>query len=430
MNYSKSIDYLFRQLPMFQRTGAAAYKANLNNTLKICQILGNPQEKIKAIHIAGTNGKGSTAHMISSILQEAGYRTGLFTSPHLRDFSERIRVNGIPIDKEAIIDFVHYGIAAFGEIKPSFFEYSFGMAMDYFVQKNVDIAILETGLGGRLDSTNVCQPVITLITNIGYDHMQFLGSRLDRIAAEKAGIVKPHIPLVIGETQEKTRNVFNEIAQANQAPIFFADQRIKANTTSSDSGFFKDAKIEITKNGQKPMQVRLPLLGDYQLKNIPGVIQVMDILHEKGYALSEENIKQGLTHVITNTGLQGRWQMLSEKPMVICDTAHNEDGIRAVMKQLNKIEKKKLHIVFGMVNDKKTDAILKLLPLKATYYFCKPNVPRGLDSMELKKVAEAAGLKGESFPSVKNALEQAKQNAGPDDVIYIGGSTFVVAEVV
>ena len=430
MNYSEAIDYLFRQLPMFHRVGAAAYKANLNNTLKICKILGNPQQKIKAIHIAGTNGKGSTAHMTSSILQEAGYRTGLFTSPHLLDFSERIRVNGIPIEKEAIIDFVHYGIAAFKDIKPSFFEYSFGMAMDYFVQKNVDIAILETGLGGRLDSTNVCQPVITLITNIGFDHMQFLGSRLVQIAAEKAGIIKPGVALVISETQKETSKVFNDIARDRQAPIYFADQRIMAIKTSSNSVFFKDAKIEIKKDGQKPMQVRLPLLGDYQLKNIPGVVQVMDILQEKGYALSEENIKQGFAHVITNTGIKGRWQMLSEKPMVICDTAHNEDGIKTVMNQLNKIEKKKLHIVFGMVSDKNTDTILKLLPPEASYYFCKPNVPRGLDSRKLKQAAEAAGLKGESYPFVKNALKQAKQNANPDDLIYIGGSTFVVAEVV
>lgn len=430
MNYSETLEYLFSQLPMFQRSGAAAYKANLDNTYKICEILGNPHLRIKSIHIAGTNGKGSTAHMLASVLQQAGYRTGLFTSPHLSDFRERIKINGQPITKEAVMDFVHYGLSAFQDIQPSFFEYTFGMAMDYFASEKIDIAVIETGMGGRLDSTNVLQPLMSAITNIGMDHMQFLGNDLKQIAQEKAGIIKTDIPIVIGETQEEIREVFLEKATTLKSPIYFADQLFSARWAMSEKDNFHEHEVEILKNDNVIQKFPFSLLGNYQLKNLACIFQVLEIIRKQGFIISDKDCRLGLEHVKENTGFRGRWQILSEKPLIISDTAHNEAGIKIVMQQLATLPKIKLHMVFGMVNDKAIENILTLLPTDAVYYFCRPNVPRGLDENTLKQAAHKQGLQGESYPSIEQALKAAKLKASEQDIIFIGGSTFVVAEVV
>lgn len=405
MQYKAVLDYLYSRLPMFQRQGVAAYKADLSGTLALCEVLDHPEKEFKSIHIAGTNGKGSVAHMLASILQAAGYKTGLYTSPHLKDFRERIKINGKMISQSVVIDFVETHKAAFEKIQLSFFEWTVGLAFSYFSQEQVDIAIVEVGMGGRLDSTNVVEPELSIITNISKDHTQYLGDTIEKIAIEKAGIIKKNIPVLIGETQAETTTVFLEMVRKQHSLICWADQEIKS------TGFTTDLK------------------GLYQQKNIKTVIQAVKMLKNKGWQINDKQLRNGLNNVVKNTGLQGRWQVLNNKPLTICDTGHNIGGITYVVQALQALNAPNYHIVFGTVNDKAIDEILSRLPQTAHYYFCKASIERALDAQVLKKEAEKYNLKGAVFPSVKDAYESARKNAAPDDVVFIGGSTFVVAEV-
>ncbi len=405
IEYTDTIDWMFSQLPMYQNQGKTAYKENLSNTLLLAKYLKNPESKFKSIHVAGTNGKGSTSHMIASILQEASYKVGLYTSPHLKDFRERIKINGKPVSKQFVIQFIENNKSFFEENSLSFFEMTVGMAFDYFAKQNVDIAIIEVGLGGRLDSTNIISPEISVITNIGLDHTQFLGNTLQQIAFEKGGIIKPKVSVVIGETQKETTAVFMDLAKKNEAPIYFADELITTNYCSG-------------------------LKGNYQKKNIKTAVQTILEIRKKGFTISEHNIKEGLLNVTPNTDLKGRWQILQHTPKVICDLAHNREGLTYVMNQLEEETFKHLHIVLGMVNDKDISNIIDLFPKKATYYFCKPNVLRGLDVEILKSHFVEKGFKGNVYETVKEALDSAKKIANKKDLIYVGGSTFVVAEII
>lgn len=408
MNYQKTLDYFFERLPMFQRIGATAYKANLDNTIAICKLLNNPENKFKSIHIAGTNGKGSTSHMLASVLQSSGLKVGLYTSPHLKDFRERIKINGKMIPQQNVIDFVNKYIQQLAEeqIQPSFFEMTVGLAFDYFANEKVDIAVIEVGLGGRLDSTNVITPEISVITNISYDHTALLGNTIEKIAIEKAGIIKINIPVVIGETQTETKSIFIQIAKEKNAPIIFAD-----------------------KSSFEYKNIETDLLGMYQQKNIKTVLASIDVLKKKGFQISDKAICDGLKNVVKQTGLLGRWQILSQNPLCIADTGHNEAGIKEVVHQISQIPHQQLHFVIGMVNDKDISEILRLLPENAIYYFCKAKIPRALDAEDLKNQALVFGLKGNIYSSVAEAFSSAKQNADEKDLIFIGGSTFVVAEV-
>ena len=405
MTYQETVNWMFKQLPIFQNQGKSAYKSDLTNTILLANHLKNPQQHFKSIHVAGTNGKGSTSHMLASIFQEAGYKVGLYTSPHLKDFRERIKINGKVVSKSFVIGFIKRNKSFFESHQLSFFEMTVGMAFDYFSRQKVDIAIIEVGLGGRLDSTNIITPLVSVITNIGFDHMQFLGNTLEQIAFEKAGIIKPKIPVVIGETLSETKPVFVEIAKKNNSDISFADQEI--------SKIFKS-----------------DLKGNYQTHNIKTVLQALKKVPKYPFLISEKHIKAGLLNVVKNTGLQGRWQILQHNPKIICDTAHNKEGLTYVMNQLKEENYQNLHIVFGVVNDKDLNSILPLMPKQATYYFCKPNIERGLNVDILKQTFNDYGMKGESFSSVNQALLEAKKNAFENDLIYVGGSTFVVAEIV
>ena len=390
---------------MYQTQGASAYKKDLTNTILLVNHLNNPQEKIKCIHVAGTNGKGSTSHMLASILQEAGYKVGLYTSPHLKDFRERIKINGVTVSENFVCDFINTHKVFFEENDMSFFEMSVGLAFDYFAKEKVDIAIIEVGLGGRLDATNIITPLVSVITNIGIDHTQFLGNTLEAIAGEKAGIIKHNIPVVIGEYTTETQPVFLAKAKANQAEIYFASDLISEEFPSD-------------------------LMGDYQTHNKKTVLQTIAVLNsQKEFKIFQEDIKSGLLQVVKNTGLQGRWQQLGDSPKVICDTAHNKNGLEIVMYQIQKEKFDTLHIVLGVVNDKDLDEVLPLFPKNAIYYFCKPNIPRGLDAAILYQKATTFGLHGEVFNSVSEAYKKALQIASKSDFIYIGGSTFVVAEI-
>jgi dihydrofolate synthase/folylpolyglutamate synthase len=405
MTYQDTVNWMFKQLPMYQNQGKTAYKANLDNTLLLAKYLNHPEDKFKTIHVAGTNGKGSTSHMLASILQEAGYKVGLYTSPHLKDFRERIKISGKDVSKQFVIGFIHKHKSFFEANSLSFFEMTVGMAFDYFSRKKVDIAIIEVGMGGRLDSTNIITPEVSVITNIGLDHTQFLGTTLEAIAVEKGGIIKPNIPVVIGETQIETQSVFKSLAKKNHSEIYFADHNI-------DKVFESDLK------------------GFYQQRNIKTVLQTIKVVNSKSFKISDKNLKQGLLNVVKNTGLKGRWQILQNSPKIICDTAHNKEGLKHVMNQLLNENFNQLHIVFGVVNDKDVDSILPLLPKEAIYYFCRPNLPRGLDATKLHDVFVSNGFKGNVYQSVEEALNSAKQYAVTDDLIYIGGSTFVVAEII
>lgn len=409
MTYQETTNWMFNQLPMYQIQGASAYKKDLTNIHLLAEHLDNPHKNIKCIHVAGTNGKGSTSHMLASILQESGYKVGLYTSPHLKDFRERIKINAPEasgeISEEFVCEFIQKNKIFFEENDMSFFEMSVGLAFDYFTKEKVDIAIIEVGLGGRLDATNIITPLISVITNIGIDHTQFLGNTLEAIAGEKAGIIKPNIPVVIGEYTPETKPVFLAKAKENQSEIYFASELI-SETYPSD------------------------LLGDYQLHNKKTVIQTIAILNsQKEFKISEIAVKNGLLHVVKNTGLQGRWQQLGNFPKIICDTAHNKHGLEIVMNQILKETYDTLHIVLGVVNDKDLDEILPLFPKKAVYYFCKPNIQRGLEALILQKTAGKFELKGTVFNSVSNAYKKAIENANKNDYVYIGGSTFVVAEI-
>jgi len=405
MNYCDTVNWMFSQLPMYQNKGKIAFKKDLTNTIALSKYLKHPEKKIKSIHVAGTNGKGSTSHMLASILQEAGYKVGLYTSPHLKDFRERIKINGASVSKQFVIGFIKRNTSFLNQHSLSFFEMTVGMAFDYFAKQKVDIAIIEVGLGGRLDSTNIITPEVSVITNIGFDHMQFLGDTLEQIAFEKAGIIKDEIPVVIGETQSETKPVFQKISKERKAAIYYADASV-GKLYESD------------------------LKGSYQKHNIKTVVATISELKKKGYKITEGNIIDGLSNVIKNTGLQGRWQVLQMKPKVVADTAHNKEGLTYTMNQIKTEPYDKLHLVLGFVNDKNLDTIIDLFPMEAHYYLCKPNVQRGLDTDVLKNYFVSKNYKVEAYNSVAEAFEMAKKKAFSNDFIYVGGSTFVVAEII
>jgi len=410
---------------MFTRDGASAYKKDLDRTIALCEAVGNPQEKFKTIHVAGTNGKGSSSHMIAAILASAGYRTGLYTSPHLVDFRERIRINGEQISEQFVIDYVNSQKDLIEEIQPSFFEATVALAFDYFAKEEVDIAIIEVGLGGRLDSTNIISPEVCLITNIGMDHMNLLGDSLEEIAGEKAGIIKPNKPVIISETNPISASVFQAKAQLEDAPIIFADQEITAFRLEKDALV---QRIQIEK-ASETKEYKLDLTGSYQVKNIVGVLAVVDQVRLKGFAISDEQLSHALANVQKLTGFQGRWQTLSTDPLIICDTGHNEDGIKEVIKNLSEVSYHKLHVVIGAMKDKDLDHMLPYLPKDAIYYFSNPDMPRAMEATELAEKALSYGLSGKVSGSVIQALNDAKEAYMQGDLIFVGGSNFVVAEV-
>lgn len=428
MNYNETLNWMFNKLPMYQRIGAAAYKANLDTTIEILNYLNNPQDNFKSIHIAGTNGKGSTSHSLASVFQEAGYKTGLYTSPHLRDFRERIRINGEMIPENEVVTFIEKNKRKLEELELSFFEMTVAMAFDYFSKEKVDIAIIEVGMGGRLDSTNVIKPELSIITNISLDHVKFLGDNEEKIAIEKAGIIKSDIPVVIGETQEGCKNVFIVTAKEKKSPIYFADQIFECIENDSISTEYNNFYI-YKDNNIYLKNLSFPLLGDYQKKNLLTIICALDILRNS-FNIEERHICDGLKKLVKNTGLMGRWQLINTNPLAIADTGHNVAGIMEVTKQLAKTKFDKLHFVLSVVNDKDIEGILSLLPKYAEYYFCKADIPRGLDANILAEKARACGLKGEVYNSVKQAYQSACKNADTGDLVFVGGSNFTVAEVV
>lgn len=405
MNYEQTLEYLFKQLPMYQRQGKSAFKKDLTNTLALCEILDNPQNKFKSIHIAGTNGKGSSAHMLASIFQEAGYKTGLYTSPHLKDFRERIRINGEMISQQSVVDFVKLNDHNFQPISPSFFEWSVALAFHSFAKEKVDIAIVETGLGGRLDSTNIIQPELCLITNIGYDHMDMLGNTLTEIAGEKAGIIKANTPVVVSNHSGE-KKVFEDKADELNAPVYFVDN-IK---------IFPDLKSD--------------LVGNYQKENIKGVYIICQEAIKKGWNISENHIYKGLLKVKQNTHLRGRWDLVQQNPTIIADTAHNKEGLTIAINQLVSLKAKRIHFVIGFVKDKDIHSILELFPKDACYYFCEANVPRALPIKQLKETSTELGYSGSYFKTVAAALNAARKNCQESEIIYVGGSNFVVAEII
>ncbi len=404
MDYQETLNWLFTQLPMYQNQGKTAFKKDLTNSILLSKHLNFPEQKFKSVHVAGTNGKGSTSHMVASVLQEAGYKVGLYTSPHLKDFRERIKINGEPISEKEVVDFIADNSTFFKTNKLSFFEMTVGLAFDCFEKHKVDIAIIEVGLGGRLDSTNIITPEVSVITNIGLDHTQMLGTTLPEIAFEKAGIIKPEIPIVVGEYQEEIHSVFYQKAIENHSSLFIADKNITTNHVSD-------------------------LMGNYQQKNSKTAVQTIKILQDLSYSISEESIRNGLLNIVKNTGLLGRWQVLDQNPLIICDTAHNKEGLLLVMEQLQNLHYEKLHIVLGVVNDKDLDTVLPLFPKNAIYYFCRPNIPRGLDAETLKQKAAKYNFEGNIYSSVNEAFKISQKKASVNDLIFVGGSTFVVAEV-
>lgn len=434
MNYQQTIDYLYAQLPMFSRIGAAAYKEDLHNTIALCNALDNPQNKFATIHIAGTNGKGSTSHMLAAILQQAGYKTGLYTSPHLKDFRERIKINGEMISESFVVDFVKRTKTLSEKIKPSFFELTVAMAFDFFYQNEVDIAVIETGLGGRLDSTNIITPIVSVITNIGYDHMNILGETLEKIAGEKAGIIKPSIPVVIGEYITETKAVFENKGFENKAPLHFAqDEYVVSNIRSSSRRLTCDVKDIANKDTENFI---LDLNGLYQAKNLRTVLCAEKLLIKAGFKIKNDAEKQALANVKKLTGLHGRWDVISENPAIVMDVAHNEDGIRQVLIQVadflqseNVPANRKLHFVIGMVKDKEVSKVLSLLPKDAVYYFTNAHIPRALPAADLQTKALEFDLHGEVFEDVNDAIHSAKKQADMEDMIIVCGSVFLVGEV-
>jgi dihydrofolate synthase/folylpolyglutamate synthase len=426
MTYQQTLDYLFARLPMYQRVGAAAYKANLDNTIKIAEYLGRPHLQLKCIHVAGTNGKGSSSHMIAAALQLSGYKTGLYTSPHLNDFRERIKINGKMIPKKNVVDFVEQHKAFFETIEPSFFEWTVALALDYFAKEEVDAAVIEVGLGGRLDSTNIIVPKACLITNISMDHMNLLGDTLKKISFEKAGIIKPRVPVVISQYQSETAPVFNAVAKEHKAPIEYADKNYKVLESKIVKGAFQ---VSILNRSTGETRIyELDLNGKYQVKNLLGVLNTIENIKKAGFIIEDEHVHNALKQVGKLTGLKGRWQKLGEKPLIIADTGHNEEGIKQVVENLSEMNFHKLHMVLGTVNDKDIASILKTLPKHAVYYFVKANIPRALNEQELKTRSSAFGLKGSCYPNVEKGLSAAKKAAGKTDLIFIGGSTFVVGD--
>lgn len=426
MNYPEAVDYLYARLPMFTRDGASAFRKDLTNTLALCEALGLPQHRFKSVHVAGTNGKGSTSHMLAAILQTAGYRTGLYTSPHLLDFRERIRVDGVPIPEEAVVDFVNGQQDLIESIQPSFFEVTVAMAFDHFATQQVDIAIVETGLGGRIDSTNVITPLLSVITNIGYDHMNMLGNTLQEIAMEKAGIIKPGVPVVVGEWQPEVAGVFERTATANASRLVYASQQFQVEVIGPDPDFLP---LQVTsRDAAESRSFLLDLRGSYQARNVPGVLCAVAELRQAGFAIDEGQVSRALRHVQRLTGLMGRWQTLSTGPLVICDTGHNADGWREVLANIAATPYRELHLVIGVMRDKDLDKMLPLLPRAARYHFCQVAMPRALPATELREAAQGYGLHGKSYNRVADAIRAARAEAGPTDLIFIGGSTFVVAD--
>lgn len=427
MNYSQTLAYLFSRLPMFTRVGATAFKKDLDNTIAFCKALDHPQNKYKTIHIGGTNGKGSTSHMLAAILQKAGYKTGLYTSPHLKDFRERIRVNGKMITKSFVINFVKQQQKLINEIEPSFFEATVAMAFSYFEQEKVDVAVIEVGLGGRLDSTNIIQPDLSIITNISLDHTNMLGNTLAEIAFEKAGIIKPNTPVVIGEHHPETDPVFTKKATEKKANLIFAEDQLHISNLKKKSNLLA---LDVDQENETLFkELHLDLTGSYQLKNILTVVEGVQTLRKLGYQIPDEAIYQALKSVKKLTGLQGRWQTLSKKPLVIVDTGHNKAGISEVLQNINQTPHQQLHMVIGMVKDKDINAVLALMPKNAMYYFCQPQLERALPVNELAEQATHHQLIGKTFDTVEKALANAKENVSEKDLIFVGGSTFVVAEI-
>jgi dihydrofolate synthase/folylpolyglutamate synthase len=427
MTYKETIEFLYTQLPVYHRIGKAAYKADLGNAMKLDEYFNHPHRKFRSVHVAGTNGKGSVSHMIASVLQEAGYKTGLYTSPHLKDFRERIKINGQMIPKKKVVSFVEKNKEVLISVEASFFEMSVAMAFDHFAKEEVEIAVIEVGLGGRLDSTNIISPLLSVITNIGHDHMDLLGNTLEKIAGEKAGIIKKNIPVVIGEKLDSTKSVFSEKAAETSSELLFAEDSYECklenlNLESSTRLFCLSLKHTTYK-----ICGETPLGGDYQINNLPVVACATDILR-RFFDISPDNFTEGIRKTIINTDLQGRWQILGKEPLIICDTGHNREGLEYVLEQIKRIQKAKLHMIIGFVNDKDLSGVLPLFPQDATYYFTKASVPRALDENILKTDASRFGLTGDSFDNVAIAVHAARKNAGKNDMIFIGGSTFVVAD--
>ena len=426
--YDKTIEFLYNRLPMFQRDGDKAYKADLKRTFDLDSHFNSPHKNYKTIHVAGTNGKGSVSHILTSVLQEAGYKVGLYTSPHLKNFRERIKIDGQPVTKEFVVKFVEENMEIFSEIEPSFFEMTVSMAFEYFRESLVDIAVIETGLGGRLDSTNIITPVLSVITNIGHDHTEFLGSELEDIAYEKSGIIKPGVPVVIGETQEDLKDIFVDYANDVGSEITFADQNYRM--MYSMLTMENKQKLRLVSKGLfKANEIQTDLLGLYQAKNLVTSLQAIDVLQGEGAVIREKAILEGFANVVENTSFYGRWQVLSSSPFTVCDTAHNIEGIEEVVKQIKNTPYKKLHFVLGLVQGKKTDLILDLLPRDAVYYFTRAQIPRAVDQNLLATEAKKKELAGSVYKTVNEAYRAARENAGPDDMIFIGGSTYVVAEI-
>ncbi|OEK04645.1 bifunctional folylpolyglutamate synthase/dihydrofolate synthase [Roseivirga misakiensis] len=403
MNYKETQEFLFSALPMYQRIGKEAFKKDLSNTLALCKALGNPHLKFKSVHVAGTNGKGSSAHMLSAVLQQAGFKVGLYTSPHLKSFTERIRINGKAIPEEGVVDFVQQNKAAIDRIQPSFFEITVVMAFDYFAREEVDIAVIEVGLGGRLDSTNVITPEVSLITNIGFDHMEMLGDTLPKIAGEKAGIIKPEVPVVIGEKQTETSPVFEQKAKEINSKLWYGDHHQKLPQTD--------------------------LMGDYQKNNIPGVLKTVEVLRELGWKVRGEDITVGLNQVVSLTGLKGRWQTLSKYPLTICDTGHNKEGFQQVLDQIARLKKPQVYMVLGFVNDKNIKDLMALIPNEYQLTFCQANIPRAMPLDRIKEIALDLQIQADYVSDVNEAIDKVRVNAKPDDLVFVGGSTFVVAEI-
>ncbi len=435
MNYEETIHYLYAMLPVFHREGAKAFKPNLDNIIALCEYLGNPQQQFRSIHIAGTNGKGSTSHYMASVLQCAGYKTGLYTSPHLKDYTERFRINGKSIQKANVISFVETHQAFIEQLRPSFFELSVALAFDFFAREKVDIAVIEVGLGGRLDSTNVIHPELCIITNIGFDHMDILGDTLPKIATEKAGIIKPGVPVVISERHEQTEAVFISKAAQAGAPIYFAEDFFTVEESKTGQDSLKLLTDVRDKNRQIVFErLESQLIGNYQLKNLTGIFKAIEMLQTKGFVISNKAIAAGIAEVVTLTGLKGRWQVLNSQPLTVCDTGHNEHGLKIILRQIEKLFATGLvsgrkHFVLGFVKDKNVADILALFPVDANYYFCQADSPRALDAHNLAETARSSGLTGQVIPDVNAALKTARDAAQNNDFIYIGGSTFVVAEL-
>jgi len=427
MTYSEAITFLLEQLPMYQRVGASAFKKDLTNTKKLCQHLGNPELQFQSVHIAGTNGKGSSAHMLAAVLIAAGYKTGLYTSPHMKDFCERIRVNGQPISQQVVIDFVQNHQNFITELKPSFFEMTVGLAFQQFAAEQVDIAVIEVGLGGRLDSTNVIIPEVSLITNIGYDHMDMLGETLPEIAAEKAGIIKAGVPVVIGNYRAETLPVFEQKAKQEKSPMILAQNQYQFEMKVMTGQY---QQIEVHEKGiLRFSSLKLSLTGSYQLQNIPGVLATIDYLKKQGFKISDDDIRRGLGSVQKLTGLKGRWQLLGENPTIVADTGHNLEAFQEIVRQILGYEYQKLHLVLGFVQGKAVEKILELFPKNSNFYFCKPSVPRGIEVDELATIAEKLKIRYQTIPLVNDALKRAREVAQKNDFIFVGGSSFVVAEL-